>query len=701
MKRYKYYLVAVVFVLALFGLRDKVNAQLGYGGKIFYQGGEVTITSLGGDAGGTSWLRLYSPYVKTDFGISNKNFASWTGVLTGANPGDALVFEILPEHGIPLRMGYDQPAGQFNPGDPMCPNPLSYGVVECGCGDCSCIEVRFEDLPWHYWESEGEYPGDYNDLRFRFQGAVSLEPGNNPIGNHDGPQGCSTVWGWACDADSYGSTLQVQIYRDGPKGGGGVYLGTVRANISRPGLEGSCGGTNNHGFSYTIPSSLKDGSNHSYYTYAINTGGGSDVLLPSSPRSVTCAPPCVPNEYCITDGDGGWTGAVGDYNNCGKTPTLNCTPRNNATCRSVSGLPSEMLVSETRGVIVTMNNPSTATKTWKQSTNHNLASRNGLFYSSSISLPDSAFGPGSSVPFSFNATSPASAGNYTFNFGMRESSTNFGSTCPRSVTVYQPLPYPAGDCSPRYQLAVYDEETYKTDPAGSLLDSTAFQSSNIIRWRPSVSNPRTNIIGLNGKQLRYEITLCYDSFKCNKIVSDECVEWVIDKEVCTLAGKAIKKINCPVPELLSFSPGEVELESVDNNTPAVDVPEEQKSVDVTIKCTDDTLLSIVTANSDINDIAWDYNDLSVCSTGFDISPADADTFDVTAGLTVLGVCEDVAIATLANFTYGGFDWGQIQGRLNVRIVGGQSVAEEFIYSGDLLSDPPPGFEKLYLPELVD
>jgi len=260
--------------------------------------------------------------------------------------------------------------------------------------------------------------------------------------------------------------------------------------------------------------------------------------------------------------------------------------------------------------------------------------------------------------------------------------------------------YPA-DCEGKYKLRVYDEDLYQKNPVGSLIDETAFQASNVINWQPSLA--KANIQSINKKTLRYEVTGCFNVYTCTRYVGSACVAKT-SREICTIIGSAVKSYNCPVPEIISFNPADVELESLDNNSPGVDAPAEQKPVDVSIKCTDGTLLDMndPESGSDAGDVTWDYNDLRVCSTGFDIAQiGNQQRYNVTAGVTVIGTCEDVATATLAHFTYGSFDWGQLRGRLNVRIKGGASVAEEFVYSGDLLSDPPPGFEKLYLPELAE
>jgi hypothetical protein len=120
----------------------------------------------------------------------------------------------------------------------------------------------------------------------------------SPKGYHDAAN-CSVVEGWACDPNNYQQPLQIHFYQGGLAGRGGTYVGATTANISRADLQTVCGGNGGHGFSFSLPESLRTGSNQSIYAYAINIGAqGSNVLLTNSPKTVTCAPtPVNPTGY--------------------------------------------------------------------------------------------------------------------------------------------------------------------------------------------------------------------------------------------------------------------------------------------------------------------------------------------------------------------------------------------------------------------
>ena len=119
---------------------------------------------------------------------------------------------------------------------------------------------------------------------------LSSQPANTPPVGYLDSASCTSFSGWTCDADKFSQTLKVQFYD------GSTYIGETTANQTRVDLEPLCGGTNNHGYTYTTPSSLKDGKSHSISAFAINilpdgTVGGSNVLLTSSPKTFTCAAP--------------------------------------------------------------------------------------------------------------------------------------------------------------------------------------------------------------------------------------------------------------------------------------------------------------------------------------------------------------------------------------------------------------------------
>jgi hypothetical protein len=104
--------------------------------------------------------------------------------------------------------------------------------------------------------------------------------GANPLyeGYHDTAD-CTSITGWAWDANQPNTPISVQIY-DGTN-----LLATVPADQYRPDLETAGKGNGVHGFTFTTPSSLKDGLLHTIYVkYA-----GTTTNLFSTPRPITCS----------------------------------------------------------------------------------------------------------------------------------------------------------------------------------------------------------------------------------------------------------------------------------------------------------------------------------------------------------------------------------------------------------------------------
>jgi hypothetical protein len=107
-----------------------------------------------------------------------------------------------------------------------------------------------------------------------------------PIGYFDGAT-CAQTWGWTCDADNWGTVLDIHFYADGPSGNG-AFIGGTKANVSRPDVAGVCGGTTAHGFNLPPSPLVKLGDAHAIYAYALDPQGGPATLLTWSPRALTC-----------------------------------------------------------------------------------------------------------------------------------------------------------------------------------------------------------------------------------------------------------------------------------------------------------------------------------------------------------------------------------------------------------------------------
>jgi hypothetical protein len=122
-------------------------------------------------------------------------------------------------------------------------------------------------------------------------------PVHNPVGSHDFSD-CTETKGWACDENDYSAGLTIHFYADGPAGTG-TFLGSATANqIRMGGLGGNCGVAagvpTSHDFTFPTPASLKDGSQHTIYAYALNVPSGPNPILSFSPKTLTCAAPPTP-----------------------------------------------------------------------------------------------------------------------------------------------------------------------------------------------------------------------------------------------------------------------------------------------------------------------------------------------------------------------------------------------------------------------
>lgn len=86
-----------------------------------------------------------------------------------------------------------------------------------------------------------------------------------------------TVSGWSFDRDNLNSKIAIHIYVGGPCGSGAPGY-AITANTYRPDVNRAYPGVGNyHGFSSTI--TVNRTGNQTIYVYAINVGGGNNVLL--------------------------------------------------------------------------------------------------------------------------------------------------------------------------------------------------------------------------------------------------------------------------------------------------------------------------------------------------------------------------------------------------------------------------------------
>jgi hypothetical protein len=96
-------------------------------------------------------------------------------------------------------------------------------------------------------------------------------------GYHDSLD-CSYAVGWAWDSNRPNDPINVDVYD------GTTFLGSTPANVFRQDLLNAGKGNGSHGFGFSLPSSVRNGSTHSI---AVKFGS-TPTTLTWSPRSVTC-----------------------------------------------------------------------------------------------------------------------------------------------------------------------------------------------------------------------------------------------------------------------------------------------------------------------------------------------------------------------------------------------------------------------------
>lgn len=127
-------------------------------------------------------------------------------------------------------------------------------------------------------------------------GIAAKGSGPSPQCNNLAPKGyldeagCETIVGWAQDPNVPDAAISVHLYYNGPVGDPAAVGQAVTAGVHRDDLcmaIGSC----NHGFRAPTPISLLDGLPHPVHAYGIDSEGGANPQLGSSPRVLMCAPP--------------------------------------------------------------------------------------------------------------------------------------------------------------------------------------------------------------------------------------------------------------------------------------------------------------------------------------------------------------------------------------------------------------------------
>lgn len=116
-----------------------------------------------------------------------------------------------------------------------------------------------------------------------------VAPAVAAVGNFDSVDASTcSVAGWAYDADSPASSINVSIYRDGPYGSG-THVAHCAANQARPDVNAAYGITGNHGFNCVLPASYRGTGSHNLYIHAIDISNTPNNVISGSPKALSCA----------------------------------------------------------------------------------------------------------------------------------------------------------------------------------------------------------------------------------------------------------------------------------------------------------------------------------------------------------------------------------------------------------------------------
>ncbi|OGZ48619.1 MAG: hypothetical protein A3C83_00865 [Candidatus Ryanbacteria bacterium RIFCSPHIGHO2_02_FULL_47_25] len=139
---------------------------------------------------------------------------------------------------------------------------------------------------------------EYSNIKGATGPDCSIQTGNDPVGRLISAS-CSVIKGWACDPDNFNEPLVIKLYED--KGEGQVLFDTLIANRPRgQGVANQCGGNANHGFRWTAPEPVVDGTPTRIYAYAVDIGPGAsgEISLNDSP----IPPESEPGFQCLPSG---------------------------------------------------------------------------------------------------------------------------------------------------------------------------------------------------------------------------------------------------------------------------------------------------------------------------------------------------------------------------------------------------------------
>ena len=164
------------------------------------------------------------------------------------------------------------------------------GITFADCNSDGCCIVRYKTMSWNelatYLKGYGgiDYANSYTK---NIPPATTPTPFYNPIGFVDEAKGgMQSVYirGWAYDLDDTKKSLEIHVYIGGPAGSVNGQPGII-ADKHRPGVDTAYGVGAYHGYEETIYTNLT--GTQPVYIYAINVGGGENVLIEKRTVTIT------------------------------------------------------------------------------------------------------------------------------------------------------------------------------------------------------------------------------------------------------------------------------------------------------------------------------------------------------------------------------------------------------------------------------
>ncbi|MFA4930415.1 MAG: hypothetical protein WC570_00935 [Patescibacteria group bacterium] len=286
-----------------------------------------------------------------------------------------------------------------------------------------------------------------------------------------------------------------------------------------------------------------------------------------------------------------------------------------------------------------------------------------------------------------------------------------GGSAADSYVINNPATY-SGQCDVSYKLLVNDDD--KTcQVVGSIVNpdgSCQLPGANNFVWKAPVREFMQDYGGdikvkMVGNARSYANT---DNDRCNVPETDD--EQTFFEDTFTR--------ECAIPDSIKITDLS-NNEDVDGDKPVVIYSQpalgqpRYDDVLAEAQCTDGTLFNLDAANIiEGNSGKWEYGDLADCSyssvdgsippfnikrqSGFDI-------YRITAGDNATD-CDGSVRAIIINYVLldrGGSGelefWGRLTGTKTVEVKAGDRVSEEFKYTGDVITNPPPGFDKFIEP----